>query len=166
MGNLPQSTRSTTQIWVVTCHQYGNSALLSQTSFHGETSGGVVECGLFSRPGAFQARSNMTVLCRPHIKQEGATSLHAWTQGNKNKNQHSLHHRCNQTPVSKVCKAAPVSLLWAPNTQRITGYAFWISFQSDWQIHNGLFWQANITWDVLKSWYTGGGLARTVFSLV
>ena len=71
MGNLPQSTRSTTQIWVVTRHQYGNSALVSQTSFHGETSVGVVKCGLFSRLGAFQARSNMTVLCRPHIKQEG-----------------------------------------------------------------------------------------------
>ena len=30
-----------------------------------------MKCGLFSRLGAFQARSNMTVLCRPHIKQEG-----------------------------------------------------------------------------------------------
>ena len=75
----------------------------------------------------------------------------------------SLRRRRNLTSVSKVCKAAPISLLWAPNTQRITGYAFWISFQSDWQIHNGPFWQANITWHVLKSCYTGGGLARTVF---
>ena len=75
----------------------------------------------------------------------------------------SLRRRRYLTAVSKVCKAAPISLLWAANTQRITGYAFWISFQSDWQIHNDLFWQANITWHVLKSWYTGGGLARTVF---
>ena len=33
-------TTSTTQIWVVTRHQYGISALVSQTSFRGETSGG------------------------------------------------------------------------------------------------------------------------------
>ena len=30
---------STTQIWVVTRHQYGISVLISQTSFRGETSG-------------------------------------------------------------------------------------------------------------------------------
>ena len=40
--------RSTTQIWVVTRHQYGISALVSQTSFHGETSGGVAKCRLIS----------------------------------------------------------------------------------------------------------------------
>ena len=41
--------RSTTQIWVVTRHQYGISALVSQTSFGGETSGGVAKCRLFSQ---------------------------------------------------------------------------------------------------------------------
>ena len=35
MENLIQPIRSTTQIWVVTCHQYGISALVSQTSFGG-----------------------------------------------------------------------------------------------------------------------------------
>ena len=40
--------RSTTQIWVVTRHQYGISALVSQTSFGGETSGSVAKCRLFS----------------------------------------------------------------------------------------------------------------------
>ena len=40
--------RSTTQIWVVTRHQYGISALVSQTSFRGETSGSVPNCRLFS----------------------------------------------------------------------------------------------------------------------
>ena len=49
MGNLIQPIRSSTQIWVVTRHQYGNSALLSQTSFDGETSGSVAKCWLFSR---------------------------------------------------------------------------------------------------------------------
>ena len=33
VGNLFQPIRSTTQIWIVTRHQYGISALLSQTSF-------------------------------------------------------------------------------------------------------------------------------------
>ena len=41
-GNLLQPIRSTTQIWVVTRHQYGISAVISQTSFPGGTSGGVV----------------------------------------------------------------------------------------------------------------------------
>ena len=40
--------RSTTQIWVVKRHQYGISTLISQTSFHGETSGGIAKCCLFS----------------------------------------------------------------------------------------------------------------------
>ena len=40
--------RSTTQIWVVTRHQYRISALISQTSFRGETFGGVTKSRLFS----------------------------------------------------------------------------------------------------------------------
>ena len=41
--------RSTTQIWVVTCHQYGISALVSQTAFRDETSDGVEKCRLISQ---------------------------------------------------------------------------------------------------------------------
>ena len=41
--------RSTTQIWVVTRHQYGISALVSHTSFGGETSGSIAKCRLFSQ---------------------------------------------------------------------------------------------------------------------
>ena len=44
-----QPITSTTPIWVVTRHQYGISALVSQTSFGGETSGGVARCRLFSQ---------------------------------------------------------------------------------------------------------------------
>ena len=47
--NLIQPIRSTTQIWVVTRHLYGISALVSQTSFGGETSGSVAKCRLFSQ---------------------------------------------------------------------------------------------------------------------
>ena len=47
--NLLQPIRSTTQIWVVTRHQYGISTLVSQTSFRGETSGGVAKCPLLSQ---------------------------------------------------------------------------------------------------------------------
>ena len=47
--NLIQPIRSTTQIWVVTRDQYGISALVSQTSFGGETSGSVAKCRLFSQ---------------------------------------------------------------------------------------------------------------------
>ena len=47
-GNLFQPIRSTTQIWVMTCHPYRISVLVSQMSFHGETSGGISKCWLFS----------------------------------------------------------------------------------------------------------------------
>ena len=40
---------STTKIWVVTLHQYGISAFISQMSFGGETSGSVTKCRLFSQ---------------------------------------------------------------------------------------------------------------------
>ena len=46
VGNLLQPIRSSTQIWVVTRHLYGISVLIFQTSFCGETSGGVVKCRL------------------------------------------------------------------------------------------------------------------------
>ena len=49
VGNLIQPIRSTTQIWVMTRHQYGISALVSQTSFGGETSNSVAKCRLFSQ---------------------------------------------------------------------------------------------------------------------
>ena len=35
-GNLPQPIRSTSQIWVLTRHQYAISALVPRTSFGGE----------------------------------------------------------------------------------------------------------------------------------
>ena len=41
-----QPIRSTTQTWGVTIYQYGISALVSQTSFCQETSGGVTKCWL------------------------------------------------------------------------------------------------------------------------
>ena len=47
--NLLQPFRSTTQIWVVTRHQYGISAPVSQTSSRRETSGGVSKWRLFSQ---------------------------------------------------------------------------------------------------------------------
>ena len=49
--------RSTTQFSVVTHHQYGISALVSQTSFGTETSGSVAKCRLFSQA------SHLTMRC-------------------------------------------------------------------------------------------------------
>ena len=40
---------STTLIRVVTHHQYEISALAAQTSFHGETIGGIMKCQQFSQ---------------------------------------------------------------------------------------------------------------------
>ena len=49
ISHAAQPIRSITQIWVVMRHQYGISALVFQTSFHWETSGGVAKCLLFSQ---------------------------------------------------------------------------------------------------------------------
>ena len=48
ISHAARPIRSSTQIWVLTRHQYGISAFISQTSFRGETSGGVAKCRLFS----------------------------------------------------------------------------------------------------------------------
>ena len=40
---------SSNHIWVVKRHQYGISALVSQTSFRGKTTGSVAKCRLFSQ---------------------------------------------------------------------------------------------------------------------
>ena len=58
--NLIQPIRSTTLIWVVTCHQYGISALVSQTSFGGESSGSVAKCRLFSHASSWHPKSPET----------------------------------------------------------------------------------------------------------
>ena len=52
-----------------------------------------------------------------------------------------LRHKCNQAPVSNICKAVLRSLFWAPNAfdELISRSAFWMSFQSDWQIEKGFF---------------------------
>ena len=42
-------SENTTQIWVVTRHQYGITALVPQTSFPVQTRGGVAKCRLFSQ---------------------------------------------------------------------------------------------------------------------
>ena len=49
ISHAARPVRSTTQIWVVTRHQYGISVLVSQTSFGGETSCSVTKCRLFSQ---------------------------------------------------------------------------------------------------------------------
>ena len=49
MWKLLQPNRNTSQIWVVTRQRCGISAHVPQTSFRGETSGGVAKCGLFSQ---------------------------------------------------------------------------------------------------------------------
>ena len=49
ISHAARPIRSTTQIWVVTRHQYGISPLVSQTSFRGVIIDGVAKCRLFSQ---------------------------------------------------------------------------------------------------------------------
>ena len=44
-----ESEALSSSAWVVTRRRYGISALVSQTSFSGETSGSVAKCRLFSQ---------------------------------------------------------------------------------------------------------------------
>ena len=48
-GTSFQPIRSTTKIWVVTRHQYGISALVTQTSFCEGSRGDLAKCRLFSQ---------------------------------------------------------------------------------------------------------------------
>ena len=61
ISHAARPIRSTTQIWVVTRHQYGLSELVSQTLFGGETSGSVAKCRLFSQT---RRREAITVFFR------------------------------------------------------------------------------------------------------
>ena len=54
--------RSTTQIWVVTRHQYGITVLISQTSFRGETSVDFAKCRVF-----FTGYSHVSAYCFTRI---------------------------------------------------------------------------------------------------
>ena len=54
------------QIWVVTRHQYGISGLISQMSFHGETSGGVMKCWLFSKALNWKVLTFTPANCTPN----------------------------------------------------------------------------------------------------
>ena len=65
VGNLIQPIRSTTQIWVVTRHQYGISVLISQTSFGRETSCSVAKCRLF--PQAIVSVAIVSVVTLMHL---------------------------------------------------------------------------------------------------
>ena len=68
----------------------------------------------------------------------------------------SLRRRRNQTPVSNVCKVAPISLFWAANgLNNLPEMRFRFPFNLI-----GKSTMAFLTvqlWRVLKSWYTGGG---------
>ena len=67
-----------TQIWIVKCHKYGISTLVSQTSFCRETSGSVAKCQLFSRanvtPTYFRALYPIAI-----IKEFLPDQMNAWS---------------------------------------------------------------------------------------
>ena len=63
--NLLQPIRSNNQVRVVSFHQYGISAVVSQTSFRGETSGCVAKCQLFSQ--AILDSDNCSITCNTHV---------------------------------------------------------------------------------------------------
>ena len=62
ISQAAQPIRSTTQIWGEMHHQYGISALVSQTSFRGQTRGGVVKCWLFSQAMTIRNQTYMPVV--------------------------------------------------------------------------------------------------------
>ena len=72
----------------------------------------------------------------------------------------SLRRRRNLTPCSKVYKASPKSLFWTPNgLPEITELP---EMRFEFAFYLIEFFLTGQSWRVFKSWYTGGGLARTV----
>ena len=79
-GNIIQPIISATQTWVVMFYQYGISALVSQMSFGGETSGSVAKCRLFSQAKGGSVFSQGGLLHSPRIffpreRQRGSREL-------------------------------------------------------------------------------------------
>ena len=61
ISHMAQPIRSTSHIWVVMRCQYGTSALVSQMSFGGETSGSIAKCWLFSQASTRSAMHTLSV---------------------------------------------------------------------------------------------------------
>jgi len=59
VGTLIQPIRSTTQLWVVMCHQYGIFAFIPQMAFSWETTGGVTKYQLFSQTTPLETRREL-----------------------------------------------------------------------------------------------------------
>ena len=62
ISHAARPIRSIAQIWVVTRHRYEISALISQTSFCYETSGGVAQCCLLSQAGRQPNQNPITLI--------------------------------------------------------------------------------------------------------
>ena len=71
ISHAARPIRSTTPIWVMTYHQYGISALVSQTSFGAETSGGIAKCQLFPQAKVINPQFY-------HLNKLGRKMRHAW----------------------------------------------------------------------------------------
>ena len=67
MGKLIHPIRNTTQIWIVTRHQYAISVLVSQMSSCRETVGGIAKCHLFSQARVFMD-SHLKIKWNCHVK--------------------------------------------------------------------------------------------------
>ena len=77
-GDLLQPIRSTTHIWIETRHQYGISALVSQTSFRGKTSGSVAKCRLFSQVTVYRHYHLTCQTQSNHCRKTGLCSSGGW----------------------------------------------------------------------------------------
>ena len=69
--NLPQPIRSNTEIWVVTCHQYGISVLVFRCQFVGKSVVALQNFGCF--PGLSEP-TFATYSCTAHSTANGTTS--------------------------------------------------------------------------------------------
>ena len=78
-GNLIQQIRSTTQIWVATCHQYGISAAVPQISFCWETSGDVANVDCFLRLAQY-TWWNVSYFCLNSSASDFYSAVHCWVK--------------------------------------------------------------------------------------
>ena len=113
VGNLIQPIRSTSQIWVVTRHQYGIAALVSKGSFGGKTSCSVAKCRLFSQATLIPTKETKGTFSTPLLTGLGMraldlSSLHAQKSSGsrltKGRGKGTIECVCAPLRLSLCCK--------------------------------------------------------------
>ena len=118
--NLFQPIRSTTQLWVGTCHQHRGSTLISQSSFSWDTSNSITKGLLFSWGNQWWWHKNMHCFYRIEIVIPLAIFIFPF---------------CNVIFFKNMTALPSYDLLWERNTLNYLINLFWWTYtfcEGDW----------------------------------